>query len=412
MTVVPARSRHALPARVAPACARPRGSRARAAGRGRTHVGRRGRRRRGAAPGSRRRAGGGRARSSSSMSRAPFGGPASTGWPRANASPMRSPVRAARPRRPTPLPSTSPPRSRTGCRCSYRGESREVAATPRAVVSASARRPQPNSTRSPASGRSRLKRSSTTAPSTAAFARSRISTRSPGSAPPASSSCETWCHPDRARLADAPRAHDRPRPRGRERGARAVARRRGARRRGGARCGEPPRSATGVCVRALARRLVVGEPAARSVREQCPHAGDRAVRARHGGRDRAGTPIDVCVAASSGGSSLRRALASGTGAARVAARPIAASRGHPRATSDRCRATRLRGGLRRARLARTPRRPRRPPRARLADRRPPRRHRRCLGSASDACSGARSRLDSKVSDTPCWPGSCSARTRG
>ena len=59
-------------------------------------------------------------RSWSCTSPARSAGRACTGWPRANASPTRSPVRAERPRRPTPPRSTSPHRSRTGCRWSCR----------------------------------------------------------------------------------------------------------------------------------------------------------------------------------------------------------------------------------------------------------------------------------------------------
>ena len=118
MTVVPARSGHALPPRVAPAGARARGSRARAAGRGRAHAGRRGCGLRAASAGPRRRA---------CRCRAEAGRPrrgrrptarVSTGWSRANVSPTRSPVRAERPRRPTPRRSTSRLRSPTGCRWS------------------------------------------------------------------------------------------------------------------------------------------------------------------------------------------------------------------------------------------------------------------------------------------------------
>ena len=72
------------------------------------------------------------------------------------------------------------------------------------------------------------------------------------------------------------------------------------------------------------------------------------------------------------------------GAARVAARPLAAAGSRARAASDRRGAARPGGRLRRARLARAPRRPRRPARARLADGRPPRRHRRPLRSAPRA----------------------------
>ena len=122
MTVLPARSRHALPARVAPAGARSRRGSPRPPRGRRAHAGRCGHCHGSAGRHARSRAGR-CAQSSSSTSQARFGGPGCTGWPRANESLTRSPVRAERPRRPTPPRSISQPRLPTGRRCSCRAAS-------------------------------------------------------------------------------------------------------------------------------------------------------------------------------------------------------------------------------------------------------------------------------------------------
>ena len=136
MTVRPARSRHALPARVAPAGARSRRGSACAPRGCRAHAGRcgHGHRSAGRHAGSRARGG---ARSSSSTSQARFVGLGCTGWARANESLTRSPVRAERPRRPTPPRSISRRRSPTGRRSSCR------AAFPARVGTSPAGSPEP-----------------------------------------------------------------------------------------------------------------------------------------------------------------------------------------------------------------------------------------------------------------------------
>ena len=128
------------------------------------------------------------------------------------------------------------------------------------------------------------------------------------------------------------------------------------------------------------RRLVVGKHAPRSARCQRPRAGDRPLGSRDGGRHRPGAAVDVRAPHPRRRAALRRALAPREGAARAAARPLAAPGCDPRPESDSGGAARPGKRLRRTRLARPSRRSRRAPRAGLAARRPPRRHRRRLGS--------------------------------
>ena len=140
MTVFPARSRHALPARVAPAGARSRrGSPRLLAVAGRTLAGA------GTAtfqPAVRSSLSAPLRRpSSSSTSQARLAARAVPAR-RGQRSPTRSPVRAERPRRPTPPRSISQPRLPTGRRCSCRAASPAVSGSRRRLVRARAR-PRP-----------------------------------------------------------------------------------------------------------------------------------------------------------------------------------------------------------------------------------------------------------------------------
>ena len=238
--------------------------------------------------------------------------------------------------------------------------------------------------------------------------------RSPASAPRASSSCGTWCSPDRAHLADAARARGVRRARARECDACAGVSVRRARR--VARLGAVTQLRARGCPPARWRSLLAGWWWG-SVRLD---ALDASVLAPEIGRSAAVTAvvtgpvrtIDVRAAAAGRGAALRRALAPRARAARAAARPLAAARSRARA--------RERPSARRA--------ARRTASTSAAGLRAAASTSSCTGatggwSAGAAASAAspiasarmlraRSRLGSQASGTPCSPGSCSARTRG
>ena len=213
MTGFAARSRHALPARVAPAGARARGGSPRAARRGRAHAGRRGCRRlaaaRGARPGAR---GGGaearrprRRRGAAARPVPPRRGQAS----RRRGRPCGRSDRAGRHRRHQPRRAAR--RRDAGARAEPRRRRRRAEAAA-GRVSLSSASVEPSWTRCPASARSRRRRSSTIASRTAASARSTTSTRFPVSDQRVSSSCGSSCRRDRAPLADLARPRRVPRP--------------------------------------------------------------------------------------------------------------------------------------------------------------------------------------------------------
>ena len=121
-----------------------------------------------------------------------------------------------------------------------------------------------------------------------------------------------------------------------------------------------------LCARARARRLVVGERAARRARPQRARAGGRATprsrRRRH--RPGAATPFALRVPAEARRFDRARSASGSCSSFPSAASPPQGAILDLR--SRRRRSARRRGRLRRARLAGAPRRPRRPPRRRLA----------------------------------------------
>ena len=355
-------------------------------------------------------------RSSSSTSRAPSGDRVCTGWPRANASPTRSPVRAERPRRPTPPRSTSRRRSPTGCRCSCRGG---VAGRRSAKTRRRPRQPQlrdggraRRASRDRAGDRPEDRRLPRRARRLPLGRRSRCDPGHRAGARRAAAGPRLAR--DRARLADAARRSRRCVGLAL---ANAIARRRRRRalRRRGRSPSRPRRCRARGCppARSRSRSPAGGGGACGSTRST--RACSRPRSARAGARSpssparRARSPFALRVPAEV--RPLRRAPAPRAGAARAAARPLAAAGRRPRAAGDGRRAARSGGRLRRARLA-----ARRGVHVvlhggdwRIVGRRGG------IGGVSDrlrAQSRARSRPGSRASAAPCSPGSCSARTRG
>ena len=310
-----------------------RAAAARAARRGRAHAGRRGCRRRTAAPPRSSPSGGGRAEARRARrGRGPQAGPvpAHRGHTRRRRGrPCGRSDRAGRHRRDQPRRAAR--RRDAGGGAAPRSPAGGAGRPAPAAGSASAPRPPPSWTRCPESGPSRPRRSSTTAPSTGASARSTISMRSRGSGRRGSSSSGSWCRRDRAgRLADAARVAALPRARARRTPSRAPALVLASRRR---RCGvaacRPGARLPALLARTRARRLVVGQRAARALDRSVltPEIGASAGDASSSPARCAGP---IRAARTRRGEAVPRRLPSRTGAARATGRPVAAPGRHPR----------------------------------------------------------------------------------